>query len=46
MKDSLLIGMALGFIAGAIVVTQNSKSREIVERGKKAVKDQVKKMID
>ncbi len=46
MKDCLLIGMALGFIAGAIVVTNNYKAQEIVEKGKKAVKEQVKKITN
>ena len=46
MKDCILIGMALGFIAGALVVTHNNKAQAVVEKGKKAVKDQVKKMID
>lgn len=46
MKDSLLLGMALGFIAGAIVVSQNSKVQNVVEKGKKAVKDQVKKIVE
>lgn len=46
MKDCMLIGLALGFIAGALVVTHNNKAQQVVEKSKKAVKDQVKKMID
>jgi len=46
MKDCLLIGMALGFIVGAIVVTNNEKAMKIVEKGKKAVKEQVKKITE
>ena len=46
MKDSLLLGMALGFIAGALLVTHNNKVQNVVEKGKKAVKEQVKKIVD
>ena len=45
MKDCLFC-MALGFIAGAIVVANNSKAQEMIEKGKKAVKDQVKKITN
>ena len=45
MKDCLFC-MALGFIAGALVVSSNSEAKRIVEKGKKAVKDQVKKITD
>lgn len=46
MKDCILIGMALGFIAGALVVSNNSKAQEMVEKGKKTVKEQIKKVIE
>ena len=46
MKDCVLISMALGFIAGALVVSNNGKAQEIVEKGKKAVKEQVKKLTE
>ena len=46
MKDCVLISMALGFIAGALVVSNNSKAQGIVEKGKRAVKEQVKKLTD
>ena len=46
MKDCVLIGMALGFIVGAIVVSNNEKAQKMVEKGKKAVKEQVKKITD
>ena len=45
MKDCL-ISMALGFIAGALIVSNNNKMQDIVEKGKKVVKDQVKKLTD
>ena len=46
MKDCILIGMALGFIAGALVVSNNSTAQKMVEKGKKALNDQVKKLKD
>jgi hypothetical protein len=45
-KDCVLISMALGFIAGALLVSNNSKAQHIVEKGKKAIKDQVKKITE
>ena len=44
MKDCLLLGMALGLIAGELIVTNNSKAEQIVEKGKKAIKKQIEKM--
>jgi len=46
MKDGLLMGMALGFIIGAIVVTNSDKAQKMVEKGKKLAKDQVKKITE
>ncbi len=46
MKDCVLIGMALGFIAGALVVSNNSNAQKMVEKGKKAVKDKVKQIMN
>mgnify|MGYP003475065406 CR=1 FL=1 len=43
MKDCLLVGMALGLIAGALIVTHNKKAEQLVEKGKKAIKKQVEK---
>ena len=44
MKDGLLLGMALGFIVGAIVVTNSAKAEAIVQKGKRAIKKQVEKL--
>lgn len=44
MKEGLLIGMALGLIAGALIVTNNKKAEELVQKGKKAIKKQVEKI--
>ena len=46
MKDCVLISMALGFVIGALMVSNNHKAQEIVEKGKKAVKEQVKKLTN
>lgn len=44
MNDCTLIGFALGMLAGALIVSNNKKAQEIVEKGKKAVKQQIEKM--
>ena len=44
MKDCVLISMALGFIAGALLVSNNSTAQNIVEKGKRAVKEKMKKI--
>lgn len=45
MKDYLMC-MALGFIAGAVIVSSNNKAQNMVEKGKKAVKESMKKITD
>lgn len=44
MKDSLLVGLAVGALAGALYVSQNKKAQQIVEKGKRAIKKQMDKM--
>ena len=44
MKDCVIVSMAIGLIVGALVVTNNKKAQEIVEKGKTAVKNQIEKM--
>jgi F0F1-type ATP synthase membrane subunit b/b' len=41
MKDCLLIGMALGFIAGAILVQGNREAQNIVKQGKEAISKKI-----
>lgn len=41
-----MIGMALGFIAGALMVSNNSQAQKVVEKGKKVVKNKVKEIMD
>lgn len=44
MNDCMLLGFAVGMIAGALIVSNNKKAQDIVEQGKKAVKEQVQKI--
>ncbi len=44
MNDCTLMGFAIGLIAGALIVSNNKKAQEMVEKGKKAVKQQIEKM--
>ncbi len=44
MKDSLLIGMALGLIVGAVLVKNNKEIEQLVDKGEKAVKETMNKM--
>lgn len=44
MNDCTLLGFAVGMVAGALLVANNSKAQEIVEKGTKAVKQQVEKI--
>lgn len=37
MKDCMLIGLALGFVAGAIFVQGNKRAQDLVQQGKDAV---------
>ena len=46
MKDCVIIGMALGFIAGALLVTSNNKVQAAVEKGKAVVKNKVKEIVE
>ena len=44
MKDGILCGAAMGFIMGALIVSNNEKAQQMVEKGKKEVKKQIEKM--
>ena len=41
MKDCLIIGMAIGFIAGAILVQSNKEARELIKQSKDAVQQKI-----
>lgn len=43
MKEGIIVGMALGFIIGAVLVTSNKDVQSMVNKGKKMVKDTMKK---
>ena len=45
MKDSLLIGMALGFLVGAVLVQSNKDIQKMVKQGKEAVQKKVQENI-
>ena len=44
MNDCTLLGFAVGMVAGALIVANSKKAQEVVEKGKKAVKQQVEKL--
>ena len=44
MKDYLILGMALGFIVGAIVSHNNQKVGQIIEQGKEKVIETIDKI--
>ena len=44
MNDCTLLGFAVGMVAGALIVANSSKAQEMVEKGTKAVKQQVEKL--
>lgn len=44
MNDNLIIGMALGFIAGAILAHNNQKVNQMIEEGKEKVKETIDKI--
>lgn len=44
MRDCCLFSMAVGFIIGALIVADSEKAQEMVEKGKKIVKDKIKKI--
>lgn len=43
MKDSLIVGLAIGLLTGAVLATQNRQIGDLVEKGKNVVKKQVEK---
>ena len=45
MKDWLIVGMALGFLVGAVLVEGNKKVEEVVKNGKNLVANKVKQLV-
>ena len=44
MKDSLLVGLAVGALAGALYVSNNKNAMHTIEKGKKQIKKQLDKL--
>lgn len=44
MKDCVIISMAIGLVAGALLVTNSKKAQDLVDKSKKAIKHQIEKM--
>ena len=44
MNDNLILGLAIGFIAGAILVRSNRQVNEMIEDGKEKVKETIDKI--
>ncbi|MEG1500108.1 MAG: hypothetical protein RR400_03480 [Clostridia bacterium] len=44
MKEGLIVGMALGLIAGAVLVKNSPEVKKLVDKGEKSVKDSIKKI--
>lgn len=44
MKECLLVGMALGFLVGAVLVQGNKQAQQFVKQGKDAVAKKVKEI--
>lgn len=44
MKEGLLCGVALGMVAGIMLYKYNDKAKEIVNKGEKAIKNELKKV--
>jgi len=41
MNSGILMGMAIGAVLGAMLVEENSSARELVQKGKKCVKQKI-----
>ena len=44
MSDNLLVGMAIGFMVGALLVHNNQKANEFIEEGKQKIVETIEKM--
>lgn len=44
MSDNLILGMALGFMVGAIVVRSSQKANEFIDDGKQKIKETIDKI--
>lgn len=46
MEKMFCLGLALGFMGGALIVANNYKARSLVKKGQQEVMDKVDKMMD
>lgn len=44
MKDGIIVGFALGLICGALLATNCSEAKDVVNKGKRAMKKQIQKL--
>lgn len=44
MSDNLILGLAIGFMAGAILVHNNQKAAEFIDDGKQKMKEVIDKI--
>lgn len=44
MCDNLILGMAIGFVIGAMLVHSNQKANQIIDEGKEKIKDAINKI--
>ena len=44
MSDNLVLGMAIGFCVGAILVHSNQKASHVIDEGKEKVKEAIEKI--
>ena len=44
MGDNLILGMAIGFMVGALLVHKSEKANEFIEEGKEKIVETIEKM--
>lgn len=44
MNDNLIMGLAIGFVVGALLVHCNPKANQMIEEGKQKVKETIDKI--
>ena len=44
MNDNLILGMAIGFAVGALLVRNNQKANEFIDDGKKKIVETIEKL--
>lgn len=44
MKEGIIVGMALGFLVGAVLVQGNKQAQEMVKQGKQAISKKAKEI--